>query len=179
MDWRERVYGGRRGDLDIPEPSNSTPKAPQAAQERSNGESGRVVSILAFDAATVESARARLRTMHELGQSWYELGQLFGRPAGTIQHWASGRGKPDDDTIEAVLKSRLHYVAIEPGMTPTPACPDCGEPHVATAGCGGQPVTVRLVRPDGTSKRKRYWRPCLPHDMSADQKRRIMEIAEE
>ena len=66
-----------------------------------------------------------------------------------------------------------------PVMVETPACPDCGEPHVATVGCGGQPVTVRLVRPDGTSKRKRYWRPCLPHDMTADQKRRIMEIAEE
>ena len=27
--------------------------------------------------------------------------------------------------------------------------------------------------------RKRYWRPCLPVNLSADQKRRIMKITEE
>ena len=85
---------------------------------------------------------------------------------------------------ETVSVYKENYVRRALGMEPvtlmveTPACPDCGSVHSAGR-CNGKPVTVRLVRPDGTSKRKRYWRPCLPHDMTADQKRRIMEIAEE
>ena len=66
-----------------------------------------------------------------------------------------------------------------PAQKPADVCLDCGAVHVATARCNGQPVTVRLVRPDGTSNRKRYWRPCLPVNLSADQKRRIMKITEE
>ena len=109
MTWQEHVYGGKRN---VPQASNSSPEATQTAQERTNVENRGMISILAFSAATVRKARKRLYTMHKLGQSWYELGKLYNRPPGTIQHWANGRGKPDDDTIEAVLKTRLHYVTL-------------------------------------------------------------------
>jgi hypothetical protein len=111
--WQARVYGGVRS---IPKPSNAPPNGTETGQEQRNSESDVILSVLTFDAATVETARMRLRTMHDLGQSWYALGKLYDKPAGTVQHWANGRGRMDNETVEAILKTRLHYVTLDPDV---------------------------------------------------------------
>ena len=116
MTWQARVYGGMKTDGDIPEPSNASSKATETGQEQRNDGNDNILSVLAFDTATVEIARKRLLTMHELGQSWYVLGRLYQKPAGTIQHWANGRGRIDGEMIEAILNTRLHYVTLDPDV---------------------------------------------------------------
>ncbi len=115
MTWQERVYGGRKVDGDIPKPSNVSLPASQAAQDGIMFAERSAVSIVAFSSEAVDLARARLRLMHDkMGQSWYQLGRIYERPAGTIQHWANGRGMPDDATIESILKTQLFYAGLEP-----------------------------------------------------------------
>ena len=147
--WQARVYGGVRS---VPKPSSAPPNGTETAQEQRNGESDVILSVLAFDVATVETARTRLRTMHELGQSWYALGKLYDKPAGTVQHWANGRGRMDNETVEAILKTRLHYVTLDPDV-----------------------VAVR--RPAQPRQRRRYCRLCLPATLTPEQRAQVRAYA--
>ena len=129
---------------------------------------------------TEQDVRAEIERLHDdLSRKrgsggWRAVGDLLGVSGAYARQLARG----DRPITPAVVEAWLVATHRRPRLVETPACPDCGVVHNGGR-CNGQPVTVRLVRPDGTSNRKRYWRPCLPVNLSADQKRRIMKIAEE
>lgn len=84
---------------------------------------------------------------------------------------------------ENEVRQRLGLAPLSPPMISVPLCPDCGSVHHTRCNGHAGPVVVlgpaQVVRSVGGARRRRkpVWRPCLPVELTAAQRARVLEYA--
>ena len=134
------------------------------------------------DAESLDLARAKMRHAWTVLRTLEAVAAHYGiSKAAAYRIAKDGAYTPSQAVIDTVLAIPLPA----PALVSIPPCPDCGSVHHARCnGNGGQAVVLapgETVRRPAQSKRqrRRYWRPCLPSELTSQQRAMVLEFVAE